>query len=262
MPCDVIYINFSHDIWKNGVQAFFVGPGNEHGTSVTVDDAADHIFGFVLMNDWSGMFTMVFNLSCSQLYNLYLWKSFNISQSFFMHSLFSTGLTCTKKRVDVYPLSCFKYVHTRWTCFLILLLKEDALEVYYSWTKSVFLLRKKFVVDVYFVVHTVLHWKPGWFILDPVSCIIPWLFFLAFSELCFWLILRFFSFLFSYLVSFANWQHGTYRSGKAFPLDLFLERALVSTQFLLLHICRWKSSTGILEVPKIPVGFRNYFISK
>lgn len=131
MPCDVIYINFSHDIWKNGVQAFFVGPGNEHGTSVTVDDAADHIFGFVLMNDWSGMFTMVFNLSCSQLYNLYLWKSFNISQSFFMHSLFSTGLTCTKKRVDVYPLSCFKYVHTRWTCFLILLLKEDALVVYY-----------------------------------------------------------------------------------------------------------------------------------
>jgi len=33
--------------------AFFVGPGNEHGTPVTVDDAADHIFGFVLMNDWS-----------------------------------------------------------------------------------------------------------------------------------------------------------------------------------------------------------------
>lgn len=59
-----------------------------------------------------------------------------------------------------------------------------------------------------------------------------------------------------------NWQHGTYRSGKAFPLDLFLERALVRTQFLLLHICRWKSSTGILEIPKIPVGFRNYFNSK
>jgi fumarylacetoacetase len=33
--------------------AVFVGPGNELGTSVSVDDAADHIFGFVLMNDWS-----------------------------------------------------------------------------------------------------------------------------------------------------------------------------------------------------------------
>jgi len=31
-----------------------VGPGNELGTSVNIDDAADHIFGLVLMNDWSG----------------------------------------------------------------------------------------------------------------------------------------------------------------------------------------------------------------
>jgi len=37
------------------LQAVFVGPGNELGTTVSVDNAADHIFGFVLMNDWSGI---------------------------------------------------------------------------------------------------------------------------------------------------------------------------------------------------------------
>ncbi|KAG0593905.1 hypothetical protein M758_UG030100 [Ceratodon purpureus] len=33
--------------------AVFVGPGNELGSTVSVDDAAEHIFGFVIMNDWS-----------------------------------------------------------------------------------------------------------------------------------------------------------------------------------------------------------------
>ncbi|HEX4667349.1 MAG TPA: fumarylacetoacetase [Chthoniobacterales bacterium] len=33
--------------------AFFVGPPNELGEPVPVTEAADHIFGFVLMNDWS-----------------------------------------------------------------------------------------------------------------------------------------------------------------------------------------------------------------
>lgn len=32
---------------------FFVGPGNELGTPISIDDARDHIFGFVLVNDWS-----------------------------------------------------------------------------------------------------------------------------------------------------------------------------------------------------------------
>ncbi|GMH42869.1 hypothetical protein BSKO_10788 [Bryopsis sp. KO-2023] len=31
----------------------FMGPGNELGESISVDDAMDHIFGLVLMNDWS-----------------------------------------------------------------------------------------------------------------------------------------------------------------------------------------------------------------
>jgi fumarylacetoacetase len=34
--------------------AFFVGPGNELGKPISVKDADKHIFGFVLMNDWSG----------------------------------------------------------------------------------------------------------------------------------------------------------------------------------------------------------------
>lgn len=31
----------------------FVGPGNKLGTPIDIDDADNHIFGFVLMNDWS-----------------------------------------------------------------------------------------------------------------------------------------------------------------------------------------------------------------
>jgi fumarylacetoacetase len=32
---------------------FFVGPGNDLGTSIKADEAGDAIFGFVLVNDWS-----------------------------------------------------------------------------------------------------------------------------------------------------------------------------------------------------------------
>ena len=32
---------------------FFVGPGNELGTPISMEDARDQIFGFVLVNDWS-----------------------------------------------------------------------------------------------------------------------------------------------------------------------------------------------------------------
>lgn len=34
--------------------AFFVGPGNTLGEPIQMENAADNIFGFVLMNDWSG----------------------------------------------------------------------------------------------------------------------------------------------------------------------------------------------------------------
>jgi fumarylacetoacetase len=33
--------------------AFLIGPGNSLGQPVSIDQAAEHIFGFVLMNDWS-----------------------------------------------------------------------------------------------------------------------------------------------------------------------------------------------------------------
>ena len=33
--------------------AAFVGQGNEHGTAIDVNDAEEHIFGLVLLNDWS-----------------------------------------------------------------------------------------------------------------------------------------------------------------------------------------------------------------
>jgi fumarylacetoacetase len=34
--------------------AFLVGPGNKLGEPILVESADDHIFGLVLMNDWSG----------------------------------------------------------------------------------------------------------------------------------------------------------------------------------------------------------------
>ncbi len=32
---------------------FFIGPGNEHGAPIPIDQTEDHIFGLVLSNDWS-----------------------------------------------------------------------------------------------------------------------------------------------------------------------------------------------------------------
>ena len=37
-------------------QGFFVGKGNALGEPITMAEAADNIFGMVLMNDWSGRF--------------------------------------------------------------------------------------------------------------------------------------------------------------------------------------------------------------
>jgi len=36
------------------LQGFFVGPGNQLGSRIPIEQAADHIFGMVLVNDWSG----------------------------------------------------------------------------------------------------------------------------------------------------------------------------------------------------------------
>ena len=36
-------------------QAAIVGPGNELGKPIDINDAEEHIFGLTLMNDWSGI---------------------------------------------------------------------------------------------------------------------------------------------------------------------------------------------------------------
>ncbi|RYG52765.1 hypothetical protein EON67_00420 [archaeon] len=36
------------------VQGMFVGPGNKMGEPISIESAEDHIFGLVLLNDWSG----------------------------------------------------------------------------------------------------------------------------------------------------------------------------------------------------------------
>ena len=35
------------------LQACLIGPGNAHGEPIPIERAPDHIFGLVLMNDWS-----------------------------------------------------------------------------------------------------------------------------------------------------------------------------------------------------------------
>ena len=40
-------------IFLSSWQAFFVGPGNVQGQPISVKTAQEHIFGVVVMNDWS-----------------------------------------------------------------------------------------------------------------------------------------------------------------------------------------------------------------
>ena len=35
------------------LQAFFIGPGSTLGKPISTSQAQDHIFGMVMMNDWS-----------------------------------------------------------------------------------------------------------------------------------------------------------------------------------------------------------------
>lgn len=41
------------------LQAAVVGTGNELGKPIDINEAEDHIFGLVLMNDWSGTNTLL-----------------------------------------------------------------------------------------------------------------------------------------------------------------------------------------------------------
>ena len=55
--------------------AFFTGPGNEMGHPIPIDKAHEHIFGMVLMNDWSG------RCKCIMLLVSILWSNENASDS-------------------------------------------------------------------------------------------------------------------------------------------------------------------------------------
>lgn len=45
--------------------AFFIGKGNSLGSPVSVQEADRHIFGIVLMNDWSGIKSiLIHNIIC------------------------------------------------------------------------------------------------------------------------------------------------------------------------------------------------------
>lgn len=46
--------NFLNQHFAFQFQAFFVGPGNRYGEPIPISRAQEHIFGMVLMNDWSG----------------------------------------------------------------------------------------------------------------------------------------------------------------------------------------------------------------
>jgi hypothetical protein len=46
-------------------QAAIVGPGNELGKPIDINDAEEHIFGLTLMNDWSGiLFFSILSVYC------------------------------------------------------------------------------------------------------------------------------------------------------------------------------------------------------
>lgn len=71
------------------LKAAVVGPGNELGTMVDVNEAANHIFGLVLMNDWSGMVKTILD------YLKFLWNdSLLISDYFKQQEISRHGSTC------------------------------------------------------------------------------------------------------------------------------------------------------------------------
>jgi fumarylacetoacetase len=41
--------------------AAIVGPGNELGKPIDINDAEEHIFGLMIMNDWSGRYSFQFS---------------------------------------------------------------------------------------------------------------------------------------------------------------------------------------------------------
>lgn len=70
-------------------KAAIVGPGNELGTTVDVNEAANHIFGLVLMNDWSGMLKTILD------FLKFLWNDSLLMRDYFKQQEISKhGSTC------------------------------------------------------------------------------------------------------------------------------------------------------------------------
>ena len=59
-----------------------MGPGNEMGTSASVDTAGDHIFGLVLLNDWSARDIQKWEMAPLGPFNSKNWVRRRVSQGF------------------------------------------------------------------------------------------------------------------------------------------------------------------------------------
>lgn len=94
--------------------AFFVGPGNKLGERVKIESAADHIFGVVLMNDWSGK---------SKLIAFDFFLHVVISMRFVQLEIFKSGNMClwvlsvprTLELPSVLGLSLWKLWNLSWS---------------------------------------------------------------------------------------------------------------------------------------------------
>lgn len=98
------------------LQAAVVGPGNELGKPIDVNDAAEHIFGLVLMNDWSGMEcpALIFQILPCLLFIIDLLRSCWMVQLeiFRLGNMCLLGLSLEKVLVQilVLPFYCSLYI--------------------------------------------------------------------------------------------------------------------------------------------------------
>jgi fumarylacetoacetase len=77
----------------------FVGPGNELGDPIDINKVEDHVFGFVLLNDWSGRCIFFFSFSFSLfLLSFFLLSSFSQHLS---HPFFATKHSARHSKVGV-----------------------------------------------------------------------------------------------------------------------------------------------------------------
>lgn len=80
------------------MQAFLVEPGNKHGTSVSVHDGADHVFGFVMINNWAGMFPIVIQSIMSASYIFHEPMEAFTFHEFLLCTIYSPLNECSKVR--------------------------------------------------------------------------------------------------------------------------------------------------------------------